>query len=97
MLRDVKAASTVDKKQYLEIQKSGSSSKSKSEEIIELPTTEAPSGTTPASAQSRKAYYEAWDKFDVVSFDCSKHKLYTGPVSLLDANIRAMIIGSSTG
>ncbi|KAG0335456.1 RNA polymerase II-associated protein 3 [Podila horticola] len=65
VLRDVKAASTVDKKQYLEIQKSGSCSKSKSEEIIELPTTEAPSGTTPASAQSRKAYYEAWDKFDV--------------------------------
>ncbi|KAG0351423.1 RNA polymerase II-associated protein 3 [Podila minutissima] len=65
VLRDVKAASTVDKRHYLEAQKSGSSSKSKSEEIIELPTTEAPSGTTPAPSQSRKAYYEAWDKFDV--------------------------------
>lgn len=77
MLRDVKAASTVDKRHYLEAQKSGSSSKSKSEEIIELPTTEAPSGTTPAPSQSRKAYYEAWDKFDVVSFDYNENKLYT--------------------
>ncbi|KAG0030797.1 RNA polymerase II-associated protein 3 [Podila clonocystis] len=64
VLRDVKAASTVDKRQHLETQKNGSSSKSKSEEIVELPTTEAPSTTTPASAQSRKTY-EAWDKFDV--------------------------------
>jgi hypothetical protein len=80
VLRDVKAASTVDKRQYLETQKSGPSSKNKSEEIIELPTTKAPSGTTPASAQSKKAYYEAWDKFDVVSFDYDEHKLYTGQV-----------------
>ncbi|KAG0092603.1 RNA polymerase II-associated protein 3 [Podila epicladia] len=65
MLRDVKAALTVDKREYLETQKSRLSSKSKSEEITELPTTRAPSGTTHAPAQPRKAYYEAWDKFDV--------------------------------
>ncbi|KAI9231929.1 hypothetical protein MVEG_05418 [Podila verticillata NRRL 6337] len=69
VLRDVKAASTVDKRKLLEIQKGNSSSKSKSEEIIKPPTAEAApsitSPTAPALAQSRKAYYETWDKFDV--------------------------------
>lgn len=80
MLRDVKATSTVDKRQLLETQKGNSSSKSKSEEIINPLTAEAaPSETlptAPALAQSRKAYYESWDKFDVVGFDWIGCRLY---------------------
>lgn len=86
MLRDVKAASTVDKRKLLEIQKGNSSSKSRSEEIIKSPTAEAApsvtSPTAPALAQSRKAYYETWDKFDVVGFDCIGCKLYTGRIDV---------------